>query len=154
MLPPRPQAIRIDETDPCSLLTSDQQTRLGVRGATPVPAEEKIGPGCRWLHSPDEPVEAYQIFRDTESGIESGFGNSRGITVITVAGFPAIETQSERTQLPETQCIVAVDVAPGQTLQVNYDYNGALPMTRERACDKARPAAEMAMRTLIEQAGG
>lgn len=118
------------------------------------PEPDAVGPSCRWLHSPDEPVEAYRIALDSYSGIETSFTNSGGIRVITVAGYPALETESPALLRPDTQCIVVVDVAPGQALQVNYDYAGALPMTRERACDRARPAAEMAMRTLIEQAGG
>lgn len=153
-LPPRPQEVRLDDVDPCSLLTAEQLRRLDVRGGQFRPADDRYGANCRWVHSPQEPVEAYLIALDVSSGIETSFDNPGGSAPITVAGFPAIETESPELRLPDTQCIVVVDVAPGQALQVNYDYAGSLPMTRERACDRARPAAEMAMRTLIEQAGG
>ena len=48
-----------------------------------------------------------------------------------------------------------LDVAPGQTVQVNYDYNGPrLPLTREETCGKAQQAAEMVMQNLITARGG
>ncbi|MGH3616385.1 MAG: hypothetical protein ACRDRK_28070 [Pseudonocardia sp.] len=64
--------------------------------------------------------------------------------------WAAIETQGLYS--PEaSHCGVLIGVAAGQTLQVQYDYDGtALPMTRELACQKARAAAELAMQTLIE----
>ena len=47
-----------------------------------------------------------------------------------------------------------VDVAPSQAVQVGYFYNGTtVPMTHEIACQKARHAAEMAMQTILAQAG-
>lgn len=91
--------------------------------------------------------------RTTDQGPETAFGNPRGTRVTTIAGFPAIETQGQFSP-PDRHCGVLVGVASGQTLQVQYDYDGtALPMTRELACQKARAAAELAMQTLIEQAG-
>jgi hypothetical protein len=47
-----------------------------------------------------------------------------------------------------------VDVAPSQAVQVGYFYNGqTVPMTHELACQKARNAAELAMQTILTQAG-
>ena len=47
-----------------------------------------------------------------------------------------------------------VDVAPSQAVQVAYFYNGqTVPMTHEIACQKARNAAELAMQTILAQAG-
>lgn len=153
-LPPRPQEIPVDDIDPCGLLTPDQVDLLGLHSAQFEPATDEIGPSCRWVHSPYEPIGAYLVALDTDFGIETILGNSRGITTTSIAGFPAVETESEKLLLPGTQCIVAIDVAPGQVLQLNYSYSGVLPTTRELACEKARPVAEMAMQNLIEMAGG
>lgn len=153
-LPPRPREIRIDNLDPCVIFTAEQLSRLDINGAQFRPADERSGPRCQWSHSPYEPVEGYLVMRTTDQGPESAFDNPRGTRVTTVAGFPAIETQGLYSP-KESHCGILIGVATGQTLQVQYDYNGtALPMTRELACQKARAAAELAMQTLIEQAGG
>lgn len=151
-MPPRPREIRIDNLDPCTLFTPEQLRVLSVGTGQKIAADDQVGPSCRWSHSPDEPVEAYRIARNASKGIEATFGNTRGVTALTIAGFPAVETQSERLQLADTQCIIVIDVAQGQNLQVNYDYSGdALAMTREIACAKTRLAAEAAMQELIKQ---
>ena len=58
------------------------------------------------------------------------------------------------TATENSDCVVNVDVAPSQAVQVAYFYNGqTVPMTHEIACQKARNAAELAMQTILAQAG-
>ena len=65
-----------------------------------------------------------------------------------MAGFGARVTPG-RYSSGEHECIVNVEVATGQALQVGCFYNGAnVPMNHEIACRKARNAAEMAMQTI------
>lgn len=149
-LPPRPADVPIDTLDPCDALTTRQLRELDV--TDPVFTDDTDGRGarCRWDRA-DEPVEAYVIARVTTVGAESSLTNPRGAGIISIAGYPAVETQGE-TAPRNSNCIVIVDVAPGQALLVQYDFTGvSLPMTRPLACEKARAAAELAMETVLDE---
>jgi hypothetical protein len=152
-LPPRPFELRIDDLDPCAALSLQQILQLKLHFQRSDPSADGGGPTCFWAHSSEEPIEGYAIRRNMNGGIEQTFGNPRGVTGTTVAGFPAVETQNLYAP-PETSCIIGVDVADEQGLQINYDYTGSTaPMTRDLACQKAKAAAEMAMQTLLTRAG-
>jgi hypothetical protein len=110
------------------------------------------GPGCDWVHSPTEPIESYSINVNTRGGVELAFSQPQ-LKVVTVAGFGAVETPGVLSS-GERDCIVTIDVAPGQAVQVNYFYNGTtVLMNHEIACQKARGAAEMAMQTIQAKIG-
>ncbi len=114
---------------------------------------DKRGPGCDWIHSPTEPIESYTVAVNTRGGVELAFGQPQ-LKVITVAGFGAIETPGVFST-GKYECIMNVDVAPRQAVQVSYFYNGStVPMTHEIACQKARNAAELAMQTILAKLGG
>lgn len=154
-LPSRPQDIRIDDLDPCTAFTVDQLRQLDIGGARFRPADDETGPLCQWHHGPYEPNEGYLVMRTTDQGPETALGSPLGAELISVSGFPAVKTKGFGTGDGSHHCMILVGVAEGQTLQVQYDYYGtALPMNRELACQKARAAAELAMQTLIAQAGG
>jgi Protein of unknown function (DUF3558) len=151
-LPPRPRELRIDGLDPCATLTTGQVQSLGVRFYSADPPTGNLGPSCDWNHSPAEPVESYTVDVNTRGGVELAFGQPE-LDIITVAGFGAVTTPG-RYSSGERECIVNIDVAPGQALQVGYFYNGSTaPMTHEIACQKARNAAEMAMQTIQAKSG-
>ena len=70
-----------------------------------------------------------------------------------MAGFGAVETAGLY-RTGDRDCVVNIDVAPGQAVQVGYFYNGTtVPMTHEIACEKARHAAELAMQTILARSG-
>jgi Protein of unknown function (DUF3558) len=152
-LPPRPREFRIDRLDPCSVFTRDQLGALGVHFYTADAPNGKRGPGCDWIHSPAEPVESYTININTQGGVELAFGTP-DLEVTKVAGFPAVTVPALYSS-GKLNCLVGIDVAPGQAVQVSYFYNGAtVPMTHELACQKARNAAELAMQTILVKVGG
>ena len=152
-LPPRPRELRINGWDPCATLTTGQVQSLGVRFYSADPPSGSLGPSCDWNHSPAEPVESYTVDVNTHGGVELAFGQPE-LDVITVAGFGAVTTPG-RYSSGDRECIVNIDVAPGQALQVGYFYNGStVPMTHEIACQKARNAAELAMQTIQSKIGG
>ena len=83
--------------------------------------------------------------------MELAFGQPQ-LHVVTVAGFGAVQTPA-CTARASDDCIVNVDVAPRQAVQVGYFYNGStVPMNHEIACQKARNAAELAMQTILARA--
>jgi hypothetical protein len=107
-----------------------------------------------WSRFPEEPQDAYSVTADARQGAEYAIASASGANIVTVAGYGAIETQG-RGAAPDRNCLLLVDVADRQNIWVQYDYDGsAVPMTRELACEKARNAADMAVQTLREQAGG
>jgi hypothetical protein len=147
--------LQVAGLDPCAALSPEQRAQLGVGAGRASGANAALnGPVCQWTRFPEEPQDGYLIAPDLRHDAASALGTATGARAVTVSGFPAVETQVGSAP-PDRQCVVLVDVATGQNLWVQYDYDGStVPMTRELACDKARAAAEMAVRTLVERAGG
>lgn len=153
-LPPRPRDLPIDRLAPCAILTSAQLTRLGLgKGRPSLSLDGDELPACQWARFPEEPQDLFLIAIDLRKGAEYALASPLA-RVVTVTGFAAVESQRSDA-LPTSHCLLAVDLAAGQNLAIRYDYDGVtIPMTKELACDKAKVAAEMAIQTLIEQAGG
>lgn len=151
-LPARPRLLNIEGIDPCGTLTPVQTQSLGVaRYGASVPSGNR-GPSCDWIHSPSEPVENYSVDINTRGGVELVFAQPQ-LQVTTVAGFGAVQTPALY-GTGEQDCLVNVDVAPSQAVQVAYFYNGTtVRMTHEIACQKAHRAAELAMQTILARTG-
>jgi Protein of unknown function (DUF3558) len=151
-LPARPRVLSIAEIDPCGTLTGTQLTSLGLARYGARKPEGSRGASCDWDHYPTEPIENYSLDINTSGGVEMVFGRPQ-LQVTTVAGFGAVQTPAPY-GASEQNCVVNVDVAPSQAVQVAYFYNGqTVPMTHEIACQKARRAAEMAMQTILTRTG-
>lgn len=152
-LPTRPRELRINGLDPCSTLTGEQLKLLGVQFYSVIEPGTNRGPGCDWIHTQTEPVESYTVDINTRGGVELAFGQPQ-LEIITIAGFGAVDTPGLFSS-GQLECVVNIDVAPGQAVQVGYFYNGrTMAMTHEIACTKARNAAELAMRTILAKLGG
>ncbi len=151
--PPGPFEIRLDDFDPCSVFTQAQLDQLGLEDGRFSPADEYGAELCQWRRPSEEGHYGFLVTSDLAADVNRSLANPRARVAPDLAGFPVIETQNPRAQ-PDRHCIVLVDVAPGQVLQVNFDYNGDKPMARERACAEARTAAELAMQTLIARHRG
>ncbi len=94
----------------------------------------------------------YSVGINTRGGVELVFGQPQ-LEVTTVAGFGAVQTPGLYSS-GKRDCVVNVDVAPSQAVQVGYFYNGVtVPMTHKIACGKARNAAELAMQTILARTG-
>jgi hypothetical protein len=154
-LPARPRELPVADLDPCTLLTVEQRARLGVGEGRPAELGSGLrGPVCQWVRFPEEPQDAYLMTSDLRQGAEYALDSAAGARTVGVLGYPAVETQVGSAP-PEAHCLLLVDIAEGQNLWVQYDYDGStVPMTKQLACDKAKVAAELAVQTLIEQSGG
>lgn len=139
----------MDTVDPCKdVLTTDQQTALGInRSPQPFGADRRGSPGCAYPHGYSEPFYEYWFAPVTAEGAEAWVVTSRTIDkrVVEVAGFGAVE----HTLLgePDSDCVVSVDVAPGQSLDVAFAASSQ-NFTSEQMCERARVAAEAAIATL------
>jgi hypothetical protein len=97
----------------------------------------------------DRPGYALGIELSVTSGVEVFLqpGIRAEVAPIDVRGFPALEVRS--TEFRDT-CYVAVDVAPGQLLDVAVRNGGATPVApQDRLCERARQAAGLTLTTLL-----
>jgi hypothetical protein len=149
--PPRPAELRLDGIDPCALLTSAEQTKLDVQFTGKVDdADQFHSLVCRWANlgggTPDNAWIARAIVKQ---GADYALRSAAPAQVVQVGGFSAVQTSSPYFDA-KTQCILAIDVAQGESLRVQYnnlqgDYPG---ITHEVACQQASKAAELMLQNL------
>jgi hypothetical protein len=68
---------------------------------------------------------------------------------VAAAGFPAVESRLGATGDANLSCFVNVDVADGQSLEVQSLLNSTEAFTSDEMCEKTRQVAEAAMVTLL-----
>jgi hypothetical protein len=93
----------------------------------------------------EEPIESYLIDGSASIGIDSidAIGEP-----FSVGRYAAVFAQGQFADL-ERSCAIFIEVRPGQTLHVDYGYDGvAKHMTHDLACQKAKPVAEMVVANL------
>jgi hypothetical protein len=147
--PSRPSELRLNGVDPCALLTSAQQGQLGV-GQLYLSAEafDVDGKDCGWGNT-HGPRETYRASTDLRRGAEYALGSATGTQVVQVDGFGAVASTGGSAD-PAVNCVLLIDVAPGQSLWASYDdSNHDKPgLTHEIACQKAMSAARMMLAKL------
>jgi hypothetical protein len=153
VLPPRPREVRVDGVDPCSLLTPQVRAEQGL-------TEEPLrGRGYTALYRGTieqcsvtgfgEPAVTVGLGLSTTAGVEvfDPRNPDAVYAVIDVAGFPALT--ASLTRFPEF-CTVAVDVAAGQVLDVQFrDGGNQPPLPQDELCRRAQIVAESSMTQLL-----
>ncbi|MDN5860688.1 MAG: DUF3558 domain-containing protein [Pseudonocardia sp.] len=131
--------------DPCTAITSEQATRLGVGD----PRHNTSSSGtraCIWSHFLSEPEELYLVAGRNDHGLE--YINPVGAP-FTVGRFPAVVGRNVDPAEFDRACSIFIGVRTGQGLQVAYRYEGTtMRMTHDLACAKARPVAELVIANL------
>jgi Protein of unknown function (DUF3558) len=153
-LPPRPSELRLAGVDPCALLTEAQRAKIGVRtGVSSGDTDELGSPGCVWLNTADHPDNSWVAKTVTKRGAEYALGSVTGAKLVSVTGFPAVETTSNFAD-PQHECLLYVDVTDGQSLQVEYlNQSGDRPgINHDVACQLATAAASDMISTLKNNA--
>jgi hypothetical protein len=152
-LPERPFEIRVDDLDPCGLLTPGELATLGlepdgnldVRGSGLCGGVTAL---CSWQGFEPRAISV-GVNLSVTGGIEL-FPERRVpgiVTPLDVRCFPAVLARSDR--FPEA-CMVVVDVADGQALDVQFRDGGRLPRNpQDELCDGARQVADLVMGTLL-----
>lgn len=153
-LPPRPTALNLTNVDPCTLLTNAQLEHLGVEHQALTTPETPPDKACVWDNSMASalgkaPDMGYLVRLQLDKGAESAMGSSTGHQLIELDGYTAVQTTSEGND-PQRHCIQVVDVAPGQSLWVQFtnitpEYQG---LTHEKSCQFARAFGEDLMQNL------
>lgn len=153
-LPPRPRVVPLDGVDPCALLTADDRVDVGLdqRPVLDVGLSALYGGETRQcvIGTFEPRAITVSIELSVTGGIELFFrpGVRSEIAPIEVAGFPAIIA------LPVTIrdfCTVAVDVAPGQLVDVSVADGGRLPaIPQPDLCVDAERTAGIVMGNLLD----
>lgn len=145
---PRPEEIKLDGVDPCKVLTVDQMKQLSVV-ETELQENDLSGIGkfplCDYS-SKGAPRFGYGVGLVTSKGIEHWQGNGNvDVSQVEVSGYPA--AQLVLTGTDDAMCSIAVDVADGQQLFVDFNPVGG-DYSQEKMCQNAKKAAELALVTL------
>jgi hypothetical protein len=150
VLPPRPAVLPLDKVTACQLLTDDQRQQLGVnRGKVGTNVEDPNRPACDWSNFPNAPDKGWVARIITIYGAAHALASDAGAEQVSVNGFPAVQTSAGSLD-PNTNCLVFIDVAPGQTLESSFqniqgDYPG---LNHEVACQLAEQAGSLMIDTL------
>lgn len=150
-LPPRPREIRVDDLDPCLLLTPEQQELLELDGiATPDGGSDPIlgrTRSCSFRGSDPREI-AVGVTPATAAGIEVFTEQNLAVelTPITLSGFPALVV---RATLRDDFCSVDVDIADGQLLDIQFaEGTGREPIPQDQLCRDAQAVADQVMITV------
>lgn len=155
-LPPRPQEVRLDGIDPCSLLTEEQRAELGLDGR-PVFSQAPVGlyggaevPSCTTGGFEPRAVTV-GVSLVTSAGIERYTSGELAAELrpLSVQGFPALVAVPTRFT---EYCTVVVDVAPGQLVDVQFRDGGRRPpIPQPQLCQDAEIVAGEVMTTLVHR---
>jgi hypothetical protein len=151
-LPPRPREIDLIGVDTCTLLTPEQQRRLGTDHA-PVASVETDRYGntyCDYGKNQSSPRFGYsvKVVNQEDAAVYLTSERDAVARVVSAAGFPAVEA---RPPGDKRGCFMFVSTKDGQYLSIQYGESTGSHDTTEVACEKARLAAELAMQTLLTQ---
>ncbi|WP_253767458.1 DUF3558 domain-containing protein [Goodfellowiella coeruleoviolacea] len=149
-LPARPRELRVDGVDPCALLTPDQQRELGTdRQPSLADEPDRLGNyACDYNRVFGAAGYGYSVIPVPQQGADTWLTGKYNVVVkvVRVGEFGAVETR-----LPgdhDLACNVVVDVAEGQSLDVQFTLITAGAMTLDQLCANAKKGAEFAVETL------
>jgi len=111
-------------------------------GITDTSTDELGNPGCLWNSTNARPDDSWIAKTITKRGAEYALGSVTSTKVVDIGGFPAVQTATAYGD-PAHECLLFVDVALGQSLQVEYlNQRGDHPgISHETACQLATTAA-------------
>jgi hypothetical protein len=151
---PRPRDIDISGIPPCELLTDAQRAELGLDGEPgPYTSRDALfgdARSCTIRRLDAQPAVTLGISMVVEYGIErfAEPGVVDGVERIEVLGYPAVLSPPPAS-MPDN-CLVAIDVAPGQMVGVLLSDGGnARPIRLEQLCAEVPRFAESVMTTLV-----
>jgi hypothetical protein len=152
-LPERPFEVRVDDVDPCSLLASEEVAGLGLEPGGNLDVRNSALWGgvtslCSWQGFEPRSISV-GVNLSVTAGVE--LFTERAVpgivTPLDVRGFPAVLARQD--QFPEA-CLVVVDVADGQALDVQFRAGGRQPpVPQEDLCVGAQQVAELVMGNLL-----
>lgn len=145
----RPREVRLDGVDPCALLTPDQRKQLGLdqppQRLTSLGGDRIL---CSWRGNEPRAVSA-SVAVLLKAGVDRYDRSFPGSTFtdIDVHGYPALLIGSDG---PLIECEIAIDVATGQAVDVQFADDGRKPpISRDQLCRDVRTVADLALGNLL-----
>jgi hypothetical protein len=151
---PRPRDIDVSGILPCELLTPAQQAELGFD------SEPRLNSGtdavfgqarrCDLSRRSTSPALRFRITLVVEYGIErfSAPGFIGGAEPIEIAGYPAVLSPPPPSM--PTNCLVAVDISPGQMVGASLADGGSTPgVPLDELCREVPRFATEVVETLL-----
>jgi hypothetical protein len=143
----RPKAVDLLALDPCSLITPEQKTALGLSKVEPGTSLPDYGEGskrCNQSYADRKYVGTiYTLVNGGVDRLKRTIGESK-LTSLRVAGYPAYQTKRES---PGSvgNCEIYIDANDGQLLLVDaFGALGEETATLDGACERSKAAAEAA----------
>ncbi|NGY62113.1 DUF3558 domain-containing protein [Lentzea sp. NEAU-D13] len=141
----RPKAVDLKTVDPCSLITSEARTALGlssVQPGTPLPEYGEGSKRCNESYADHKYIaNIHTLLNGGVDRLKQTTGEAK-LTSVQIAGYPAYLTKTES---PGTAgaCEVYVDAHDGQLLLVTGIAGmGESTATVDGACERAKALAE------------
>lgn len=147
-LPKRPAELKLDGVDPCKLLTAAQMTEIKVAETRPRQSkavDQVPSPGCAY----DNNLQyTYTVATVTGKGVQYWLAEGGNVEpkVVDVSGFGAVQITFLGTD--NVDCAIAVDVAEGQQLFMDYTPTAKKGESQQQMCDNVKRAAVLALDTL------
>jgi hypothetical protein len=143
----RPKAVDLLTLDPCSLITPEQRTALGLSKVEPGTPEADYGEGSKRCNQSYADRKYLGTIETLVNGgvdrLKRTTGESK-LTSLQVAGYPAYLTQRESPGSVGV-CEIYIDAHDGQLLLVDtYGGLGEESATLDGACERAKAAAAAA----------
>ncbi|MBK0867503.1 DUF3558 domain-containing protein [Saccharopolyspora sp. HNM0986] len=156
--PARPRELAIaglTEPQICGLIKPEQEQQIGAFGPSPAPKDGTLDfPGCIW-QSPAGGVPYGIGVAVAPMGLDELLGQKDPGSPETAAtytvgeGFRAVQSQTPGAE--GLGCVVDVDVAEGQALEVNIAMLQSQALSNQEQCAKAKQAAELVVTNLQAQ---
>lgn len=143
----RPRGIKLDDKDPCQMLTVEQLAALKFDR----PGRQEAAPaykatGCAWTVS-GQSVRVLPVISEGVEAWTSGKRTGQPEEVAPIGGFPSMTVA-----LPNDvdRCDLIVDTADSQYLMVTYTVTESYRDRFPKPCDGARQVAEAVMQNLVK----
>jgi hypothetical protein len=143
----RPKAVDMKTLDPCSLITPEAKTKLGIRTVEPGAPDKDYGEGSKGCGTSYEDRKAtYSIDTIVNGGVDRlkrTEGKAYELTELKVAGYPAYLAKS-KSGTGSPQCDIYIDANDEQLLLVSVTVAWGSTATVDAACERAKPLADAA----------
>ncbi|WP_367135227.1 DUF3558 domain-containing protein [Saccharothrix sp. HUAS TT1] len=150
-LPPRPRDVRLDDVDPCAVLSPEQRVRLSLDNPPSAYVETGFGNAKACTMRSTISGNVVRLALVTVEGVDVWLSENAQVDArpTAVAGFPGLIV---RTPGMDNVCNVEVDVAEGQFLDVMFrDGGNETAAKQDTLCQGAQRAAEAAVAGLLQR---
>ncbi|GGP70384.1 DUF3558 domain-containing protein [Saccharothrix coeruleofusca] len=150
-LPPRPRDVRLDDVDPCAVLTPEQRAELSLDNPPSPYLETTFGNAKACTIRSNISGNVVRLALVVVEGARVWLTEDAQVDarLTRIMGFPALIVRTP--QLDEV-CNVEVDVADGQFLDVMFrDGGNRTALGQDALCQGAQRAAEAAVASLLQR---